>query len=53
MHKQQPGQGDNSQGVAVPAFTGRWRNDKAPEDATTVEEVVSIFRTARRPPSSA
>jgi hypothetical protein len=32
----------------------RWRNDdKAPEDATTVEEAVSIFRTARRPPSSA
>jgi hypothetical protein len=38
MQKQQPGQGDNSQGVAVPAFTGRWPNDKAPEDAT-VEEV--------------
>jgi hypothetical protein len=36
MHKQQPGQG---KGVAVPAFTGRWPNDKAPEDATTVEEV--------------
>jgi NAD(P)H dehydrogenase (quinone) len=36
-----------------PRFTGRWRNDKAPEDATRVEEVVSIFRTAPRAPTSA
>jgi len=47
------GQGANSQGIAAPVFTGHWRNDKAPEDATIVEEVVSISRAARRPPTSA
>jgi ATP-dependent DNA ligase len=39
--------------LSFPRFTGRWRNDKAAEDATTVEEVVSIFRTAPRAPTSA
>jgi DNA ligase 1 len=34
-------------------FTGRWRDDKAPEDASTVPEVVSTYRTARRAPTSA
>ena len=42
---------DRSQGF--PRFTGRWGNDRPPEDATTVEEVVSIFRTALRAPTSA
>jgi DNA ligase 1 len=36
--------------LRFPRFTGRWRDDKAPTDATTVSEVVDLFRTARRLP---
>ncbi len=30
--------------VRFPRFTGRWRDDKAPEDATTVKEIISMYK---------
>src|SRR5205807_158036 len=37
--------------MRFPRFTGRWRDDKAPEDATTTRELVEMFLTARRIPA--
>ena len=47
------GQIDDDAGLAMrfPRFTGRWRNDKAPEDGTTTRELVELFLTARRRPT--
>ena len=25
-------------------FTGRWRDDKSPEEATTVDEIIQMYR---------
>jgi DNA ligase 1 len=49
------GQVKEHSGLALrfPRFTGRWREDKAPEDATTTQELVDLYRTARRSPADA
>jgi DNA ligase-1 len=47
------GQIHHDAGLAMrfPRFTGRWRDDKAPEDATTTQELAEMFLTARRKPT--
>ena len=37
---------EKGSGLAIrfPRFTGRWRDDKAPEEATTVKELVEMYR---------
>jgi DNA ligase-1 len=39
--------------MRFPRFTGRYRDDKAAEDATTVEEILQLYRTARPAPAGA
>jgi len=39
--------------MRFPRFTGRWRDDKAAQDATTTQELVHLYRTARRAPTGA
>jgi DNA ligase 1 len=48
------GQLEDNRGLAMrfPRFTGRWRDDKEPQDATTTDQLVQLFRTARREPAS-
>jgi DNA ligase 1 len=47
------GQIKEDAGLAMrfPRFTGRWRDDKSAEDATTTAELVELYRTARRAPA--
>ncbi len=47
------GQIKEQAGLAMrfPRFTGRWRDDKSAEDATTTTELVDLYRTARRTPA--
>ncbi|MEN3061470.1 MAG: DNA ligase, partial [Candidatus Methanosuratincola petrocarbonis] len=30
--------------IRFPRFTGKWRDEKRPEDATTVQEIVEMYR---------
>lgn len=39
---------DSGLAVRFPRFTGRWRDDKAPEDATTTGELVEMYKSQRR-----
>jgi DNA ligase-1 len=36
--------------MRFPRFTGRWRDDKGPQDATTTGELVDLYHLARRAP---
>ncbi|HEY6276642.1 MAG TPA: ATP-dependent DNA ligase [Streptosporangiaceae bacterium] len=47
------GQVKDQAGLAMrfPRFTGRWRDDKAPQDATTTGELIDLYRTAQRKPA--
>jgi DNA ligase-1 len=49
------GQIKDDAGLAMrfPRFTGRWRDDKSAEDATTTSELIDLYRTAQRKPASA
>ncbi len=40
-------------GIAMrfPRFTGRWRDDKSAEDATTTGELIDLYRAAQRKPA--
>ena len=34
--------------MRFPRFTGRWRDDKAAEDATTTGELADLYRSAQK-----
>jgi DNA ligase 1 len=42
---------DTGLAMRFPRFTGRWRDDKTALDATTTQELVDLYRTARRAPT--
>jgi DNA ligase 1 len=48
------GEINDDAGLAMrfPRFTGRWRDDKAADDATTIQELADLFRTAHRTPAA-
>jgi len=36
---------DSGIAIRFPRFTGRWREDKAPENATTTDEIIEMYRS--------
>ena len=42
---------DSGLAMRFPRFTGRWREDKSATDATTTDELVDLYRTARGLPA--
>lgn len=44
---------DSGLAMRFPRFTGRWRDDKAAQDATTTRELIQLFLGARRTPAPA
>jgi DNA ligase 1 len=42
---------DRGLAMRFPRFTGRWRDDKAPEDATSTDELAELYRGAQRAPA--
>jgi len=36
---------DSGIAIRFPRFTGRWRKDKAPENATTTDEIIEMYRS--------
>jgi len=43
---------DRGLAMRFPRLTGRWRDDQAPEDTTTTDELVGLYRGAQRAPTS-
>jgi DNA ligase 1 len=37
--------------MRFPRFTGRYRDDKGPQDATTIQELIDLYAAARRAPA--
>lgn len=46
VHTAAMGAINKDSGIAVrfPRFTGKWRDDKSPEEATTVEEIIEMYQ---------
>ncbi|WP_393971997.1 ATP-dependent DNA ligase [Oxyplasma meridianum] len=34
--------------IRFPRFTGKWRNDKRPDDATTVNEIINMYKNQKK-----
>jgi DNA ligase 1 len=42
---------DGGLSMRFPRFTGRWRDDKEPQDATSAQQLIELYLTARRAPA--